>query len=286
MMYGLLNHRYCRLMRLDKMVGVYLALLPALWAVCLKAASVSQGLLYSVIILIGCVFARSAGCIINDYFDRDYDKLVARTKNRPIANGEVSLQEARVLIVITATIALIISLFLPSNALKVVMISIPFIIIYPLFKRFSFYPQLILGFTFNIGVFVGWYSVCDSLSYIAFVIYFSAVIWTIVYDSIYAFQDMEDDIQNGIKSLPIKLGDDAQKIFLQLYTVMVALMGIAGLGSNLNLCFYIILFIAGYYLYWQVETLDKSNVSNCAERFASNVDIGIIILVAICIGRL
>lgn len=281
-----LKHKYVRLIRLDKPTGIYLALLPALWAVALSAKTWGMLLMYSLIMLIGAIAARSAGCIINDLFDKNIDAKVARTKRRPLASGEVSQNEAYMLLAICSLVSLMLLLILPNLAIYAGLIAIPMIIIYPLLKRISFYPQIFLGFAFNIGVFIGWFAVSPKFSYQAVMLYAASILWTIGYDTIYGHQDRKDDDATGVKSLSLKLGEKTPDTVWNLYKLMIVFIIIAAMGRAVNLLFYAIMACATYYLYWQTSTLDINNPKDCNEKFKSNVHIGIMIWIAILIGRI
>jgi 4-hydroxybenzoate polyprenyl transferase len=234
----------------------------------------------------GALLARSAGCIINDYWDRRIDKEVERTANRPLASGEVSIKEAAALVTITGLGAIALLCMLPKASLMAGLLAIPLILLYPLVKKVSFYPQVVLGLTFNIGVFIGWYAVSKHLSFTGVALYAASVLWTIGYDSIYGLQDIVDDKKIGVKSLSLKMGDNTPKIAWHSYKTMMAMIALVGLATGLNFFFYLVLVIATYYLYWQTETLQPDDRLNCHERFVSNVHIGALIWLAILIGRI
>lgn len=282
----IITSKYARLMRLDKPMGFLLLMLPCLWAIGFAPISVLYKIGYSLFFALGAFVTRSAGCIINDIFDRHIDKKVDRTKNRPLASGEVSLKEAFVLLSVLLSIALLILLFLPKAAIYVGAISIIPIIIYPLLKRYTYYPQVFLGFVFNLGVIIAWITVYKSFSLSAILVYLSAVFWTIGYDTIYALQDKEDDLKAGVKSLAIKFGDNVSQLVWILYRISALSLFIMGLNTQMNWGFYILMAMATYHLYWQVETLEINNKDDSAKKFKSNLYFGILVLIAIWIGKI
>lgn len=285
-LHNLLKHKYARLIRLDKPVGIYLALFPALWAVALAAKSWWMVVAYSLIMFAGAITARSAGCIINDLFDKNIDAKVARTKLRPLASGEVTRREAYVLLAVCGLVSLMLLLTLPRLSIYFGLIAIPMIIIYPLLKRISYYPQVFLGFVFNLGVFIGWFAVSPKFSYQAIMLYAASVLWTIGYDTIYGHQDRLDDEAQGMKSLSIKLGEKTPDVVWNLYKTMIVFILIAAMGRGVNLLFYVIIAFTTYYLYWQTSTLDIHNPKDCGDKFRSNVHIGLMIWIGALLGKI
>lgn len=277
---------YARLMRLDKPVGIYLTLLPALWAIAFAAHSILWGVWLFVVFAIGALLVRGAGCVINDIIDRDLDAKVERTANRPLASGELSVAEAYYLLGGLLLAAFLLLLTLPKIAIYIGIFAIIPIAIYPWMKRITFFPQIFLGFVFNLGVLIGWFSADPRLSIVAFVLYAGAILWTIGYDTIYAFQDIEDDRKAGVKSMALYLEEDAGPAIWKIYVVTLLCIVMTGLNMHMNILFYLFMCIAAYQLYWQIETLDTSNKKDCAAKFFSNVHFGLIVLAAIIIGRI
>lgn len=267
------------------MTGTYLALFPALWAIAVASDSLGNTFIYSIVMLIGAVIARSAGCVINDLWDYNLDAAIKRTKNRPIASGEVTKLEAFIIFILLGIAGLVLLFFLPEKALLSGLISIPFIILYPLAKRFTHYPQVILGITFNVGAFIGWFCVSD-FRYQLIVLYSAAVFWTIGYDTIYALQDAEEDKKIGVKSLAVLGGEMVPTIVLRLYGATALLLAIAGLGSGMKWPFYPVLILAAYYLYWQASTVKLHNNPDIADKFQSNVHVGFLIWIAFLLGNM
>ncbi|MDC0349240.1 4-hydroxybenzoate octaprenyltransferase, partial [Alphaproteobacteria bacterium] len=195
---------YAQLMRLERPIGTWLCLLPSLWGLAL--ASPNLNIFHITLFFIGATLMRGAGCTINDLIDRNIDKKVIRTKNRPLAAGHISPKHA--IIFLGLQLALAFGVLLLFNKMTVflgLMIALP-IGIYPLMKRITFCPQIFLGIVFNWGCLMGWSSIHNSLSLSIVLLYLSCIFWTVGYDTIYAFQDYEDDLAIGMKSSALKIG--------------------------------------------------------------------------------
>lgn len=273
-------------MRLDKPVGFNLALLPALWTLCFATNDFLTIFKFSILFFIGAVAARSAGCIINDIYDKDYDSKVERTKNRPLASGEVTVSEAIKVMIANSLIALFILILLPISAIKSGVIIGLMILIYPLLKRYTFYPQVFLGFVFNGGVWIAWFSVNENFTLVPLLTYLGAVAWTVGYDTIYSLQDIKDDKKIGVKSLSQVTQEDTPDFVWKMYVITCFCLAFSGFLSNLHYVFIIAMGLATYLLYWQTKTLDVSNALDAGYKFKSNVRIGSIILIGAILGRL
>jgi 4-hydroxybenzoate polyprenyltransferase len=260
--------------------------LPTLWTLVLGAKNVSAALLYFPLFIAGAFLTRSAGCIINDLYDINIDSKVERTMKRPLAARDISRTEALVALGILLLLAFLLLLILPQKAIVVGVIAILPIAIYPFMKRITDYPQVFLGLTFNLGVLIAWYTVTNSREYVAVLIYISAALWTIGYDTIYAHQDAKDDKKVGIKSMALTYGENSSTIIWNVYKAMLLTLGIAGLNCSMNLFFYLFLAITSYQLNWQVKTLDINDAKNCNERFQSNISAGVIFLIGCLLGKL
>lgn len=197
---------YAYLMRLDRPIGTYLLLFPALWSLTLAYLTTQNSISgYTFITLIllfsmGALVMRSAGCVINDIWDRNLDKKVERTRERPIASGAVSLKQAIGFLAILLGIGAIILFQLNAATIALGFISLIFVVAYPAMKRITWWPQAFLGLTFNFGALMGWTAVTGELSLISFLLYSGGFFWTLGYDTIYAHQDIEDDVMAGVKS--------------------------------------------------------------------------------------
>lgn len=279
------SNKYARLMRLDKPVGIYLPLLPALWAIGLGSTSWLQLIVFFILFSIGAVIMRGAGCVINDLIDKNIDALVKRTKLRPLASKEVSVKKALIFLAILLAISLAILVCLPKAAIILGIICVILSILYPFMKRITYYPQIFLGVVFNMGALIGWYSVQTGISYPPVIIYVACIFWTIGYDTIYAYQDRADDIKHGIKSLAVKLRENGPRVIWNLYLFMITMLGITGFLCYMNILYFLSLACALYILHWQTTSLDINDPKDCADKFQSNVKIGFIILAGILLGK-
>lgn len=268
---------YLRLMRLDRPIGTWLLLFPCWWSLAL--AEIDEGLphpslWYMLLFAIGALVMRGAGCAYNDYIDRDFDAQVARTASRPIPSGQVTPEDALVLVGILGFIGLAVLLQFNWFTVFLGASSLLLVLIYPFMKRFTYWPQVVLGLAFNWGALVGWAADEGSLDWAPIALYFGAVAWTIGYDTIYAHQDTEDDLMLGLKSTALRFGDDSPTWVGAFYSAAIVLWTIAGFLGGAHLIFFLALALVGLQLAWQVSTLDINDSANCLRRFRSNRDVG------------
>ena len=242
---------YFKLARLDKPIGTYLLLWPSLMGLMLGGISSN---IYAVknffIVLIGAILVRSCGCVINDISDHRFDKLVSRTKDRPIASGQISLREAWLFFFILALSSLCLLLFVPITTIYISMIIAVFILLYPLTKRFLKAPQFFLGITFGSGTLVSYSLVSTNLSLSILLLFIGTVLWIINFDTIYALEDIEDDKLIGINSTPILWGDRAiiiSKILHLLFYFSLLLIFYINQFSPLFLAILLLLFCIYFY---------------------------------------
>ena len=228
---------FIELTRLKKPIGFMLLFWPCAWGLTIAYDFTKEKSLYFFILFLfflGSVLMRSAGCIINDIVDRNYDNKVERTKNRPIASGQVSVFKGFVYSGILCLIALIVLLQFNNFTIFLALGSMPLAFTYPLMKRFTYWPQLFLGITFNYGLVLGWTSIKDGIDFIPIIFYFGAIFWTLGYDTIYGYQDIKDDEIIGLKSTSIKFKDNPIKfITLCYFTFLISLL-IVGIYLKLN----------------------------------------------------
>ncbi|HEY7670015.1 MAG TPA: 4-hydroxybenzoate octaprenyltransferase [Hyphomicrobium sp.] len=275
---------YLRLARLDRPIGVWLLLLPCWWAVGL--AEVAQERPYPslrllILFAIGAVVMRASGCAYNDYIDRDYDAQIARTASRPIPSGQVAPSEALAFAVICALAGFLVLIQFNAYTIRLGAISLLLIAAYPFLKRYTYWPQIALGLTFNWGALVGWSAVTGSLELPAVLLYCGSVLWTIGYDTIYAHQDKEDDLMVGLKSTAIRFGEDTITWVGALYAGAVLLWLAAGFLAGTHLIYVTAVVLASLQMAWQVITLDIADAQNCLRRFRSNRDVGIVIFLGL-----
>ena len=281
---------FIELIRLKKPIGYMLLFWPCMWGLSL-AYDFSNGLnnyfFYTLLFFLGSVLMRSAGCIVNDISDKDFDKKVSRTKNRPIATGKISTKLA--LIYATTLCFFSFLILINFNFLTIVLAiaSMPLAFGYPLMKRFTYWPQLFLGFTFNYGLILGWTSIVNQINLVPILFYFGAVFWTLGYDTIYGFQDIKDDEIIGVKSTSIKFKKNPKKFLLLCYLSFISSLIILGFIMNFNYLFYMFLLIPiTHLLFFQVYKINFKDQKNCFEIFKSNNFLGLVILINILVGKI
>ena len=273
-------------MRLNSPAVYFCYFFPAAFGLMLAYKNDPSDLLYLLIFKVGSVITRGVGCIINDLFDRNLDKKVARTKNRPIANGTVSIKEAITLLFALLLIGLLILLSLNTTSIAIGFIAVFLTTLYPLMKRITHFPQVFLGITINLGCLIGYTVLTDNISMDAMILYFACSFWTVGYDTIYAFMDIKDDKKVGIKSTAIFVEKINYKaIILGLYLAFIFLFAFATCDTvNLFLSIAIVLSVLG--AIWIVCTLDITHESNCLVRFKANNYIGFILFLGLLLEKL
>jgi 4-hydroxybenzoate polyprenyltransferase len=277
---------YLRLARADRPIGIFLLAFPCFWSVSLAARSIGDAYpdpSLLMLFLIGAVVMRGAGCTYNDIVDRDIDAKVARTMTRPLPSGQVTPKAAFAFMVVLSLIGLAVLLSLNHISILLGLGVLPIVALYPLVKRFSHWPQAILGLAFNWGALMGWTAVLGRLDLAPLVLYAGAVCWTIGYDTIYAHQDREDDGLLGVKSTALRFGNATKPWLTLLYSIAWLAITTAGLLAGAGFAFLIGMAAAAAQLGWQVVTLDTDDAENCLTRFRSNRDFGAIVFAAILI---
>ena len=268
---------YLRLARIDRPIGIWLLAIPCFWSVALAERSIGADypdLSTLVLFALGAFVMRAAGCIYNDIIDRDIDARVARTRDRPLPSGEVSLRSATILMGVLSLIGLLVLLSFNTVTIWLGLAVLPIVALYPLVKRVSFWPQAVLGLAFNWGALLGYAAVLGRLEWAAFILYAGAIAWTIGYDTIYAHQDKEDDALLGLKSTALKFGDATPRWVAGFYAGALLLWGAAGMLAGADIVFLLALASVGAHFAWQIATLDVSDARNCLVRFKSNQVVG------------
>lgn len=275
---------YLKLMRLHQPTGIWLLLWPCLWSI--GFASYEQiNVVLLALFSIGAVVMRAAGCIVNDIWDRDIDAHVARTASRPLASGETGIKEAIALVVLLTAIGAIVLFSMNQLTIMLGLLSLGFVVLYPLMKRWFFMPQLFLGITFNWGVLMGWASVRGSLSIVPCILYFACILWTLAYDTIYAHQDKDDDELLGLQSTALLWGDNTKTYVQGLYKALGLLLLLMGAVTQMEVTYYMVLTLAFWQLYWQVTSLNTDDSKLCGAIFKSNATFGWIVMAAIVAGH-
>ena len=280
---------YLRLMRLDRPIGAWLLYWPCVFGLALGAAMRGESVpnvLYLVLTGIGAVVMRGAGCTYNDIVDRDYDARVARTRNRPIPSGAVSVKQAWAFALGLSLVGFVILLSFNAFAILVGAASLFLVACYPFMKRITWWPQAWLGLTFNWGVPFGFAAATGALGAPAYYFYAGCFFWTLGYDTIYAHQDKEDDILIGVKSSAIRLGSRSKPWLYAFYTIALGLMVAGGLAAGLGLIFVLAMLAPAAHLYWQVQALDIDRPLHCLKLFKANRDTGALIAAALLLGMM
>lgn len=270
---------WARLARLDRPAGIWLLFWPCVIGLLLSRSA--GALLLLPWFLLGAVAMRAAGCVWNDILDRDLDRRVARTAQRPIASGAISVRAGLAFAVALSLVGLLVLVQLPRLAQLIALSALLPVAVYPLMKRLTWWPQAWLGLTFNWGVAVGW--ACGPLPAdwrVMALVWAGLLFWTIGYDSIYAAQDREDDALVGIRSSARRLGRWLKPGVALFYALALAFLGLAAVrlaGQPLAL---LALLPAALHMGWQVATLRPDDPANALARFRANVDCGLLLVLA------
>ena len=229
---------------------------------------------------------RSAGCIVNDILDKEFDKKVFRTRNRPIASGKVTIKTALFYSSVLCLLALMILLNFNQFTIILALVSMPLAFTYPLMKRFTYWPQLFLGITFNYGLILGWTAIKGEIDIIPIIFYFGAIFWTLGYDTIYGYQDIKDDEIIGLKSTSIKFKGKAKKFLLTCYTFLIILFLIGGYYMKFNNIYYFLMVIPFFHLFlYQIKNFKYQDPYSCLDVFKSNNIFGLILFLNILITK-
>ncbi|KAI6069499.1 4-hydroxybenzoate polyprenyltransferase, mitochondrial [Aix galericulata] len=279
---------YLRLMRLHQPAGTWLLYLPCTWSIGLAAPPGSLPHWPTLALFgAGAVLMRGAGCTINDMWDRDYDKKVARTASRPLAAGEISTFQSFVFLGGQLSLALCVLLCLNYYSIVLGAASLTLVVSYPLMKRITYWPQLVLGLTFNWGALLGWSAIRGSCDWsVCLPLYLAGVMWTLVYDTIYAHQDKRDDILIGVKSTALQFKEDTKRWLSGFSMAMLVGLCVAGMNCNQTFPYYSAVAAVGAHLAHQIYTLDIDKPEDCWKKFASNRTVGVLLFVGIVLGNL
>ena len=276
---------YALLMRLDRPIGAWLLFLPAPWAFAIAAPSWAEGMRLVLLFGAGAVLMRGAGCVVNDLWDRDLDRRVARTAGRPLASGAVTARQALLLLVALLTASLLILMQLNGLAITLGVLSLLPVALYPLAKRFTNWPQLALGVTFGWGAPMGYVAASGGFDVTALLLHAAAILWILGYDTIYAHQDREDDAMIGIGSTALRWGDSSKPFLAACYAGALILLLLAGCWAGLSWFFTAGLLVPAALLARQVVALDIHDPARCLRLFQSNREVGIAVALALLIGR-
>ena len=277
------------LTRLKKPIGYMLLFWPCTWGLTIAydfQSGIDLYIFYILLFFFGSVLMRSAGCIINDIADKDFDKKVERTKNRPIASGKISVLESFVYVILLCLLAFLILLQFNTLTIILGMSSMVLAFAYPFMKRITYWPQLFLGLTFNWGIIMGWTALTNNISIEPFLLYLSAIFWTLGYDTIYGYQDIKDDEIIGVKSTSIKFKNNSKVFISFCYFVFISSLVITGLHMNFENNYFLLLMLPFAHLFiFQINKLKINNPNSCHLKFKSNNFLGLIIFIIILVEK-
>ena len=281
---------FIELTRLKKPIGYMLLFWPCAWGLTLVydlSNNINVYFFYLLLFFLGSVLMRSAGCIVNDILDRKFDKQVARTKDRPIASGKIKISTGLFYAALLCALAFLVLINFNYFTILIALASMPLAFTYPLMKRYTYWPQLFLGVTFNYGLILGWTSISGNLNIIPIVFYFGAIFWTLGYDTIYGYQDIKDDEIIGLKSTSIKFKGNTKLFLIICYLILIFSLAFGGYLMNFNLFYFLFLIIPIVQLFlYQIKTFDPNNSNTCLKIFKSNNYFGLMVFLNILIGKI
>ena len=280
---------FIELTRLKKPIGFMLLFWPCIWGLTLVYdfnSSLNNYFFFNLLFLAGSILMRSAGCIINDIVDKNFDKKVERTKDRPIASGKVSVKLALIYSIMLCGLAFLILINFNKFTIYLALISMPLAFTYPLMKRITYWPQLFLGITFNYGLILAWISIANEISSVPIIFYFGAIFWTLGYDTVYGYQDIKDDEIIGLKSTSIKFKGSAKKFLITCYAFLIIFFLIGGYYMKFNYVYYFLMLIPFFHLFiYQIKNFKSQDPSRCLDIFKSNNIFGLILFLNILITK-
>ena len=280
---------FIELTRLKKPIGFMLLFWPCAWGLTLAydfSSNLNNYFFYLILFFLGSVLMRSAGCVVNDIMDKEFDAKVFRTKDRPIASGKISIKLGIFYSISLCLLALLILINFNYLTIILALGSMPLAFSYPLMKRLTYWPQLFLGITFNYGIILGWTSISEEINLIIILFYIGAIFWTLGYDTIYGYQDIKDDEIIGLKSTSIKFKNSAKQFLFLCYTILSVLFLVGGYYMNFKYIFFAIFIVPLIHLFFfQIKKFNKNNPSDCLKIFKSNNMFGLIIFLNILIAK-
>ena len=280
---------FIELIRLKKPIGFMLLFWPCAWGLTLAydfSKSLNNYFFYLILFFLGSVFMRSAGCIVNDILDKEFDAKVFRTKSRPIASGNVPIKLAIFYALILCFFALLVLLNFNFFTIILALGSMPLAFTYPLMKRFTYWPQLFLGITFNYGLVLGWTAIKGDIDLVPILFYLGAIFWTLGYDTIYGYQDIKDDEIIGLKSTSIKFKGKAKKFLFICYFFLISFIMLGGYKMEFHFSYYLLCIIPFVHLFiYQMKIFNLNDPKSCLKAFKSNNFFGLIIFLNILIVK-
>jgi 4-hydroxybenzoate polyprenyltransferase len=271
---------YARLMRLDKPIGIFLLLWPTLWALLIASEGhPDQKIL--VIFVLGVILMRSAGCVINDYADRDFDRHVSRTQNRPLTSGRVTTREAKFLFLGLCLLAFLLVLQLNSLTMLLSIAGVLLAAIYPFMKRVTHLPQVFLGAAFGWSVPMAFAAQTGAVPQIAWLMFLTTLLWATAYDTLYAMVDREDDLALGIKSTAILFGDSDRQIIGLIQVMVLLCLLMIGRQAEMGGIYYLGVLLAGVLVVYQQYLIRFRTREGCFQAFLNNNWFGMVIFLGI-----
>ncbi len=281
---------FFELTRLKRPIGYMLLFWPCAWGLTIAydfSLSLKIYFFYLLMFFLGSILMRSAGCIINDVLDRKFDEKVFRTKNRPIASGRISVKLGLFYASILCLLAFLVLINFNLFTIVIALASMPLAFTYPLMKRFTYWPQLFLGITFNYGLILGWASINGEINLIPLIFYFGAIFWTLAYDTIYGFQDIKDDEIIGLKSTSIKFKSNPIILLYLCYIIFLSSLILIGLLNEFSKLYFFSLIVIICHMYFiQLNKFNSNEPKTCLKIFQSNNLLGGIILISLLVGKL
>jgi 4-hydroxybenzoate polyprenyltransferase len=281
---------FIELIRLKKPIGFMLLFWPCSWGLTLAydfSNNWNNYFFYLSLFFLGSIFMRSAGCIVNDILDKEFDKKVARTKNRAIASGKISIKLGLFYAVFLCFFALLVLLNFNTFTIILALGSMPLAFSYPLMKRYTYWPQLFLGITFNYGLILGWVCINNQINMMPVILYLGAIFWTLGFDTIYGYQDIKDDEVIGLKSTSIKFKRNPKLFLIICYFIFTISLISVGYFMKFNEIFYFSLIITIFHLFfYQIYNFNYKNSKNSLRIFKTNNLLGFIVLFNILIGKI
>ena len=280
---------FIELTRIKKPIGYMLLFWPCLWGLTIAYNynnDIKIYLKYLLLFFLGAVLMRSAGCIINDIVDRDFDAKVERTKNRPIASGVINVKTALFFSSVLCGLAFIVLIQFNTFTILVALASMPLAFLYPYMKRFTYWPQLFLGITFNYGLILGWASININIEPIIIIFYIGAIFWTLGYDTIYGYQDIKDDEIIGVKSTSIKFKKNPKIFLISCYLIFYLSIIILGIFMSYNLYYFLFsILIFLHLMFYQIRSLEVLEPMACLKIFKSNNFLGLLVFLNLLVGN-
>jgi len=280
---------FIELTRLRKPIGFMLLFWPCAWGLTLAydfSNNLNNYFFYLTLFFLGSVLMRSAGCIVNDILDKEFDKKVSRTKSRPIASGKVSIKLGFIYVFFLCFFALLVLLNFNNFIIILALGSMPLAFSYPLMKRYTYWPQLFLGITFNYGLILGWVCITNQIALVPIMLYIGAIFWTLGFDTIYGYQDIIDDEIIGVKSTSIKFKKNPKLFLIICYSIFTTSLIAVGFIMKFNSMFYLFLSIPILHLFlYQIYNFNFKDPKNSLKIFKTNNLLGAIILFNILIGK-